>query len=69
MKTAIRIFAMTIALTGLSTSSFSITKPAAQAVANHPAPFASTSGMSALPIPMCGPYICPPRTSPSVTIH
>jgi len=67
MKTTVRIFAMTLVLAGLSTSSFS--RPATQSVANRPAPFASTSGLSSMPIPWCGPYICPPQPPPSVAVR
>ncbi len=60
MKITIRIFALTIALVGLSTSSFSRQSP--RAAAYHPSALSEAAGMNSMPIPMCGPYLptCPP---------
>ncbi len=60
MKTTIRIFAMTLALAGLATSSFS--RPTTQVIPNQPVPFASVSGLNAMPIPACLPNPCTPKT-------
>jgi hypothetical protein len=53
MKTTIRIFAMTVALTGLVSSSFS---PApGRIIPSHLSAYSSGPGPLSLPIPTCGP--------------
>jgi len=54
MKTSIRIFAMTVALTGLVTSSFS--SASTPAIPSHLSGFALGPGPD-LPIPTCGPGV------------
>ncbi len=60
MKTTIRIFALSLALVGLSTSSFS--RQAARATDYHPSALSAAAGVSSFPIPWCGPKLptCPP---------
>ena len=55
MKIAVRIFAMTIAVTGLVSSSFA---PAPARAINSPAAaVAMGPGPLSLPVPMCGPGV------------
>jgi hypothetical protein len=55
MKLAIRIFAMTIALAGLVSSSFSTASP--RNLPSHLAPVTAGPGPLSLPVPFCAPGV------------
>jgi len=55
MRIVIRIFAMSVALAGLATSSFS--SPAMQTIPSHLSATAHGHGPLSLPIPTCGPGV------------
>jgi len=65
MKTTLRIFAFTVALTGLITSSFS--SPANTRIPSHLAAFSAAPGPLGLPIPTCDPSV--PTCGNGVTIN
>jgi hypothetical protein len=54
MKLAIRIFALSIVFAGAAAAS--VVPKTTPALPSH------QSATSAMPIPACGPYICPPNT-------
>jgi len=55
MKTTIRIFAMTVALAGLVSSSFA--PASSRTIPSHLSAFSSGPGPLSLPIPTCGPGV------------